>query len=141
MILFDTDHLTIFKFPDSPKYIELHARLESANDPNIGTTVISLEEQLRGWLAVIARHQQVRKQVNAYQELLDLFEFFGRLTMLPFDDRAAEEYDRQRQQGVRIAAMDLKIASIALTHDALLLSANLRDFTKVPTLKIENWIG
>jgi len=34
----------------------------------------------------------------------------------------------------------LMIASNALVHDALLLSANLRDFSKVPDLRVENWL-
>ena len=37
--------------------------------------------------------------------------------------------------------MDLKIAAIALAGDAVLLAANLRDFEKVPMLRIENWLG
>lgn len=37
--------------------------------------------------------------------------------------------------------MDLKIASIALTQDALLVTANLRDFEQVPGLRVENWLG
>lgn len=36
--------------------------------------------------------------------------------------------------------MDLKIASIAISHDAMLLSRNLRDFRKVPGLNVENWL-
>ena len=36
--------------------------------------------------------------------------------------------------------MDLKIACIALVHNALLLSANLRDFQQVPGLRVENWL-
>jgi tRNA(fMet)-specific endonuclease VapC len=35
--------------------------------------------------------------------------------------------------------MDLKIAAIALIHDALLLSANLRDFQQVPALRVADW--
>jgi predicted nucleic acid-binding protein len=34
----------------------------------------------------------------------------------------------------------LKIASIALEADAVLLSANLRDFERVPGLRVENWL-
>lgn len=36
--------------------------------------------------------------------------------------------------------MDLKIASIALSQDALVLSANLRDFEQVPNLQVEDWL-
>jgi tRNA(fMet)-specific endonuclease VapC len=45
-----------------------------------------------------------------------------------------------RKQRIRIGSQDLKIAAIALTRDALLLSANLRDFRHVPGLRVENWL-
>ena len=36
--------------------------------------------------------------------------------------------------------MDLKIASIALSRDATLLSGNLRHFEQVPGLRVEDWL-
>ncbi len=36
--------------------------------------------------------------------------------------------------------MDLKIASVALVNEALLLTANRKDFEKVPGLRFENWL-
>ena len=36
--------------------------------------------------------------------------------------------------------MDLKIASICLVRDGLLLTRNLSDFEKVPGLRVENWL-
>jgi hypothetical protein len=41
---------------------------------------------------------------------------------------------------VPLVHQDLKIAAIALTHDSLLLSANLRDFEQVPGLQVEDWL-
>ena len=35
--------------------------------------------------------------------------------------------------------MDLKIASIAIANDALLLTRNLSDFSKIPGLRVEDW--
>jgi tRNA(fMet)-specific endonuclease VapC len=35
--------------------------------------------------------------------------------------------------------MDLKIAATAIANNATLLSRNLKDFNKVPGLKVENW--
>ena len=35
--------------------------------------------------------------------------------------------------------MDLKIATIVLFHEAILLSCNLADFGRVPGLQVEDW--
>lgn len=61
--------------------------------------------------------------------------------LLAFDERAADEFERLRKAKVRIGSMDLKIACIALVHNALLLSANLCDFGHVPNLRVENWLS
>ena len=140
MILLDTDHLTLLKYPDNPRYAALAVRMEASPDQDIGTTIISAEEQMRGWLAVISRRRDVHQQIDAYGELLGLLELVNRWTVLPFYQRSADVLDSQRHQGVRIGTMDLKIAAIALVHGALLLSANLRDFRQVSGLKVENWL-
>jgi tRNA(fMet)-specific endonuclease VapC len=62
------------------------------------------------------------------------------MTVMPFDAAAASEFVRLRRQKPRVGTMDLKIAAIALAHDALLLSANRRDYEKVPGLRVENWL-
>ncbi|MBI1916617.1 MAG: type II toxin-antitoxin system VapC family toxin [Planctomycetes bacterium] len=141
MILLDTDHLTVFKYPEHERYAALASRLGASSDQDIGTTVISLEEQFRGWMALISRVRNVERQTGAYPELVNLFDFFARLTLLPFDGRAAAEFGRLRSAGVRIGSMDLKIASIALVHDAVLLTSNRKDFEKVPGLRFENWLS
>ena len=52
-------------------------------DQDFVTTAITLEEQLRGWLAQINRNQDVVKQIPAYDELTGLIEFFGFWTFCP----------------------------------------------------------
>jgi len=140
MILLDTDHLSILKYPASSKAISLTARLAASPDQQIGTTIISVEEQWRGWLAAVARTRDIQRQVKPYRELTSLLEFFGRWTVLPFVEAHAKQFQQIRGQGVRIGAMDLKIACIALANNALLLSANASDFKRVPGLQVENWL-
>jgi tRNA(fMet)-specific endonuclease VapC len=141
VILLDTDHVNVLKYPDRPQFITLTTRLNTSADQDVATTIITIEEQLRGWLAVINRADDVHRQVSAYRDLLRLFDFFSRWQVIPFDAQAADTFQRLRQQRIRIATMDLKIASIALVHDAFLLSANLQDFQRVPHLRVADWIN
>ena len=60
--------------------------------------------------------------------------------ILPFDEAAARQFDNLRRQKLRIGSRDLKIAATALVDHALLLSANLIDFKRVPGLRVENWL-
>jgi tRNA(fMet)-specific endonuclease VapC len=56
------------------------------------------------------------------------------------DERAADRFASLRRQRIRIGTMDLKIAAIALVNDALLVSANARDYSAVPDLRCDNWL-
>lgn len=58
---------------------------------------------------------------------------------MAFDAPAAAVFDGLRAQRVRIATMDLRIASIALSRGLILLTRNVSDFSKVPGLVTENW--
>jgi tRNA(fMet)-specific endonuclease VapC len=141
VILLDTDHVNVLKYPEHPRFASLTTQLNTSDDQDIATTVITVEEQMRGWLAWINRSDDVHRQVPAYQELLRLFVFFSRWHVVLFDEQASSEYQGLRAQRIRIGTMDLKIAAIALVHDALLLSANLRDFQQIPNLRVANWIN
>jgi tRNA(fMet)-specific endonuclease VapC len=140
MILLDTDHITVLRYRDHPRCAALTARLRTAADPRVATTVITVEEQMRGWLAEIRRWQDFRKQIPAYERLGQLVDFLSAWEIVPFDDRAASECERLRRQRIRIGTQDLKIAAIARVQDALLLSANLRDFGRVSGLRVANWL-
>ena len=140
MIVLDTDHLSAIQYRDNPKAFALHTQLEAVPPHEVATTVISLEEQMRGWLRLIARYHDVNRQVQYYDRLIRMVDFFAEWRILPFDGRAADEFRRLRQQGVRIGTMDLKIAAIALANHARLLSGNLRDYQHVPGLDVADWL-
>jgi tRNA(fMet)-specific endonuclease VapC len=118
----------------------LTARLRAAAPEVVGTTVINVEEQMRGWLAAVAKERKVARQVSAYRELSQLFDFFARLQIATFTDAAAMRFDQLRSKKVKTATMDLKIAAIALVDNSLLLTGNRSDFEHVPGLRFENWI-
>ena len=135
MILLDTDHLSVLQIPSSERRTRMLARLALAGDEDIGTTIISVEEQTKGWLAAIARERQARRQVRAYRELFGFFHLFH---IAQFDEQAADLFDSFAS--LRVGTMDRKIAAIAIVNDALLLTANRRDYEKIPGLRFENWM-
>ena len=65
MIILDTDHVTILQFPQNPHCEELANRLDAAND-EIVLTVITVEEQMRGWLAKINQAKYPEEQIHPY---------------------------------------------------------------------------
>lgn len=140
MILLDSDHLSVLGFENNERSQKLQQRLSAASSELIGITVISIEEQMRGWMATIAKERLAKRQINAYRGLAAVLNWFARFPVILFDEKAAEQFDELRASKIRVGTMDLKIASIALTNNALLLTANRSDFELVPTLRFDNWL-
>ncbi len=75
--------------------------------------------------------------------LVEVQAFCGRFLSLPFDDAAADEYGKLRAHlastGAIIGPNDLMIASIALARGLILVMHNIREFSRVPGLVVEDW--
>jgi tRNA(fMet)-specific endonuclease VapC len=141
MILIDTDHATYLKYPESERGRRFLERMDGLpSEEVLGVAIVTVEERMRGWLAMIAKEKTALRQVAGYRELARLFEFYQEFEVVPFDEAVARQFEELRKQRLRLGTMDLKIAATALVHDALLLSANRRDFERVPGLRVENWL-
>ena len=139
MIVLDTDHISFLQHPDSAEADVLMEHLRRSSDGDIVTTVISVEEQLRSWLSVIGRYREMAQQIAYYPRLTAFVRFFAAWRIIDFDQAAADEFHRLRTLGVRIGRSDLKIAVIAISRGATLLSRNRLDFDKVPGLSVQDW--
>ena len=138
MVLLDTEPMTVLE-REGPDTKILKARLAKIPLDDLGTTIISYEEQTRGWLAYIARMQTEAARIRAYTFLNRHLDIYCRVTVVQYDEKAAAHFERLKQTKVRIGTMDLKIAAIALANNATLLTRNLSDFGKVPGLNVEDW--
>ncbi|GAB4178132.1 MAG: hypothetical protein Fur006_10340 [Coleofasciculaceae cyanobacterium] len=58
---------------------------------------------------------------------------------MPYDAHAQSIYRMCKAQRIRVGTQDLRIASIVLAHNGILLTRNSRDFEKVPDLVIQDW--
>ncbi len=139
MFVLDTDHISLMEWNTGSARQRLLRRLSAVPPDEVFTTIVTYEEQTRGWMAYTARARTTAQQVEAYRKLERHLDLYRGIQVLGFDERAGTEFDHLRALRLRIGAMDLKIASIALAHNAPVLTRNLKDFSRVPDLRVEDW--
>jgi tRNA(fMet)-specific endonuclease VapC len=109
-------------------------RLKKTPPVDIAVSAITVME-LRYGLAL--NPQRAQKVEPAIASLL------SSITILPFGTMEAEQAAQIRavlkSQGQPIGAYDVLIAATALRHNLLMITANQREFDRVPGLQTENW--
>jgi len=138
MFIIDTDHIGILQRQVGPAYQRLSQRIAGHSQMNFYVAIVSFHEQILGWNAYIARAKDQTGIVRGYGRLEKILGDFSGSQVLPFDEAAADIFDDLRSQKIRIGTMDLRIASIALATGMTVLSRNLVDFRRVPTLNAED---
>jgi tRNA(fMet)-specific endonuclease VapC len=138
VIFLDTDVLTVFERRAGEAFQALADRLAQTPD-QVYVAIINFEEQIRGWFAYIAASRTASREVEGYGRLLRLLEGYRERVVIGYDNSAAAKFAELRRARVRIGSMDLKLASIVLVHSGILVSRNLRDFRRVPGLRVEDW--
>ena len=103
-------------------------------------SIITVQEAVGGWLALINSMQAGRDQIAGYTSFQRTITAFHQFDLLPFDTEAAAIFHRLKSAHPRTGTMDLKIAAICLAYDAMLLTRNLSDFQHIPGLRVENWL-
>jgi tRNA(fMet)-specific endonuclease VapC len=118
------------------------------SSPSVRTRMAAaVERQEQLTLPVISLFELrfgVSKSRNAARAAARLTEFLsGPLTILPFEEDDAEEAGEIRAHleglGTPIGPYDVLIAAQARRRDATLITANTREFVRVPRLKVEDW--
>jgi tRNA(fMet)-specific endonuclease VapC len=130
----DTDHLSLYGRAN-PSLI----RRIQETQIQLKTTVINVEEQLRGRLAQISEIKEGENQSTAYQRLTDTILMLSEFDFLQYDAKAREIYQSLKAQRIRVGTQDIRIASVVLANDGILLTRNRKDFEKIPNLIIEDW--
>jgi tRNA(fMet)-specific endonuclease VapC len=138
MIIFDTDILTIWQRESGGDYDRVAARVRACAE-TIHITIVSVEEQMRGWLAVAASARTPEEYATAAARLHEMLRDYQTRSILDFSNRAAEWMHQIKKSKVKVSTMDLRIAAIVLANNATLITRNLRHFAKVPGLKAEDW--
>lgn len=138
MIAFDTDVLSDL-FARKPAYVVRAAVIPTAEQ---AVPLVVAEEVVRGQLDAIRQAESGRGKITLVQayhwfEVAILNLRLSRL--LPYNDAADVLFRQWRQQKLRVSSHDLRIAAIAVAHDATLVTRNARHFGLVPGLKLDVW--
>lgn len=83
------------------------------------------------------------KSSKREQNLVRLEKFFDQFTVLFFDHKSAKIAGKIRHQlnslGTPIGAYDIQIASIAMANNLILITHNVKEFSRIEGLKYEDW--
>jgi tRNA(fMet)-specific endonuclease VapC len=107
----------------------------NAESCGLGISTIVLTELLHG-AELSARPVENRREVER---------FAARVEVAPFDDEAAAHTANIRatlqRQGQLIGGYDLLIAGHARSRGLVIVTGNLREFTRVDGLRAEDWLA
>ncbi len=135
LYILDTDHISLHQRGHRP----LRNRLLTVSPELLAITIITAEESVRGRLRQVRRAVRSDDRVKAYHWLSETLDYLNSFRILRYDLHAETHFQAFRRQKIRIGTQDSKIAAIALSRDATIVTRNRRDFEKVPELKIEDW--
>jgi len=133
--LLDTDHVAL----QERGHPSLLARLAALSPDAIAVSVVTVEEAIRGRLAILARRSAGEARVHAYAKFLETVRFFNVIRIVPFDSACEQRFQQLRSLGLRVGSHDLSIAATALVQDVTVVTRNRRDFERVPGLLIDDW--
>lgn len=139
MYVLDSDHLSILQRPHIDGFSSLTRRCSERPASEFFVSIVSFHEQVNGWTKYVARAAKSDGLIRGYTELEGILDAFARAQVLPFSSAAAEVYDELRSQRIRVGAMDLRVASIAIANGMTLLTRNAVDFERIPNLVFEDW--
>ncbi len=139
MHILDTDTLTHLQKGNE----KVKARLESANDYEFATTIITKAEILRGRIEFLLKAEDSIALEKAQRFLIESEKLLEQIPIVAFDDDSLKKFDEFRQNSKfrKIGRADLLIASICLANRAVLVTRNVKHFKQFPSLNVENWIN
>jgi len=105
----------------------------------VAIPIIAVGEVISGWHKEVVKKVPDRAVLSLYDSLKKAVDIFQDATVLPFDSLAQEVLFTIRPGRGNIGASDLRIASIAINYNLILVTNNVSDFTGIPDLIVEDW--
>ncbi|MDQ2099450.1 MAG: type II toxin-antitoxin system VapC family toxin [Tychonema bourrellyi B0820] len=134
--ILDTDHVSLI-LQKSPQVIANAAKHE------ISVTIVTVQELFNGWVGRINDPSLVHNLPGLYSKLSTTVQYLKTIEVLDFTAEAdtclkklLKDHPPLRKNRLQ---KDMRIAAIALSVGATVITRNQRDFCQVPGLSIEDW--
>lgn len=131
MYMLDTN-ICIYIIKKKPENVI--TKFKNLNQANICISSITYSELLYG----------VYKSKNVGKNLLALTMFLSNITILPYDENSSIDYGMLRskleKEGQPIGPLDMLIAAHAKASKSILVTNNIKEFSRIKDLVVENWI-
>lgn len=136
LFLLDTDILSLLEqgHPLVLQHVNSHPLADLA------VAAITVQEQIQGWQAALARARQ-RQQIALVSDMLvtRLLPVWCRFRVLSFTEPAILRFEQLRSLRLNVGLMDLRIAAVALENGLTVVTRNQRDFGRVSGLTTADW--
>jgi tRNA(fMet)-specific endonuclease VapC len=137
--LFDTDHLSILQKSTGQDYQRLSQKMEKIPISDFAISIITVHEQLLGSHTYINRAADESHLLRGYAMMAQIINNTKIIPTISFEGRSLAVFNELKSRKIKVATMDLRIASIAISYDLTLLTRNRKDFGQIPNLSIEDW--
>jgi tRNA(fMet)-specific endonuclease VapC len=136
--ILDTDHISLYLGLHQPTYDRVRHEFTDCD-----ITIISVQEVFNGWVGQLGRIDDENYQIAAYKRLHAASRFFQKLPILNYEPSASQVYQQLIANSPKLAKRrlenDMRIAAIALSLGAIVVTRNRKDFGLVPGLQLEDW--
>jgi tRNA(fMet)-specific endonuclease VapC len=134
--LLDTETITLVQFGHAMVIRNLTAHA----DTDRVLSVVSFQEQMRGWVGRFGKLTATAQQADWYDRLVTrIFPVWRQFEMLAFPQPAIVRFEHLRSQRLNIGLMDLRLGAVALENSLIVVTRNARDFARIPGLRTEDW--
>src|SRR5687768_914380 len=127
LFVLDSDTLSLLE----KGHATVSARVASHAAAEISVAVIVVEEALSGWYSMIRKAKSPRQLALAYDELASTVTALSGMQILRYSETAIVRFHHLLKAKLNVRANDLRIAAIALEHNATVVTRNVRDFVVV----------
>ncbi len=133
--ILDSDHVSLLL--EGNTLIQRNIQLF---EPQVVTNIVTVQEVFNGWVSLINARANIQNPVPLYTKFWHTVEYFKGIPIVNFDDAAHQIYQQLLRENPPLRKTrlqkDMRIAAIALSLGATIVTRNRKDFEQVPGLAI-----